>query len=120
MSEAREAAYAEALQECQRLAIERIQNADSAVKKDIYAADALMGIATIARRTLADISPAAVSLLAERYLPFPCPNCNRVRLLYEPQSGAIRCEKCLADTETLVSFQEALLARAALAPGEKA
>ena len=62
---AREAAYVGALQECQRLAIERIQNADSAVKKDIYAADALMGIATIARRALADTSPAAAALLAQ-------------------------------------------------------
>lgn len=65
-----------------------------------------------------DTSPAAAALLAERYLPFSCPNCNRIRLLYEPQSGAIRCEKCLADTETLVAFQEALSARVALAPGK--
>ncbi len=40
----------EALEECNRLAIERITTADAAVKVDVYAADALMGIATIARR----------------------------------------------------------------------
>ncbi|KKK63220.1 hypothetical protein LCGC14_2996460 [marine sediment metagenome] len=38
-----------ALEECQRLATERIRTADAAVKKDIYAADALMGIAVTAR-----------------------------------------------------------------------
>ena len=48
-----EALY-KALKECQRLAIERIETADAAVKKDVYAADALMGIATIARAAIKD------------------------------------------------------------------
>lgn len=43
---------AAALRECQRLAIERVKTADAAVKKDIYAADALMGIAVVARAAL--------------------------------------------------------------------
>ncbi|KKL70014.1 hypothetical protein LCGC14_2109110 [marine sediment metagenome] len=42
----------EALEECQRLAIERIETADAAVKKDLYAADALMGIAKTARAAI--------------------------------------------------------------------
>ncbi len=41
-----------ALKECQRLAIERISTADAAVKEDIYAADALMGIAKTARAAI--------------------------------------------------------------------
>jgi hypothetical protein len=56
------AAVVEALGECQRLAVERIKTADAAVKKDVYAADALMGIATTARRTLADIPAAGAKL----------------------------------------------------------
>ncbi len=42
-----------ALGECQRLAIERVSTADAAVKADVYAADALMGIAKTARDALA-------------------------------------------------------------------
>lgn len=42
-----------ALQECQRLAIERVKTADAAVKADVYAADALMLIAATARAALA-------------------------------------------------------------------
>jgi len=38
----------EALEECKRLAIERVGTADAAVKSDAYAADALMGIAKTA------------------------------------------------------------------------
>ncbi len=45
----------EALEKCKRLAIERVRTADAAVKKDVYAADALMGIATVARDALAAI-----------------------------------------------------------------
>ena len=41
-----------ALEGCQRLAIERITTADAAVKKDLYAADALMGIAKTARAAI--------------------------------------------------------------------
>ncbi len=42
----------EALKACQQLALDRIQNADAAVKTDIYAADALMGIAKITRAAI--------------------------------------------------------------------
>ncbi|HLE80070.1 MAG TPA: hypothetical protein VJA25_02120 [Dehalococcoidia bacterium] len=52
---------------------------------------------------------AARELRKERYLPLPCPNCARIRLLYSPINGQLRCEKCGADTETLVSFAEELL-----------
>lgn len=62
---AREAALAEALKECQQLAIDRIRTVDEAVKKDVYAADALMGIATLSHRALSDTSPAAAALLAQ-------------------------------------------------------
>ena len=55
----------EALAECQRLAIERVKTADAAVKKDVYAADALMGIATIARRALSSPSTGLYEALNE-------------------------------------------------------
>ena len=42
----------EALEKCQQLATERIKTADAAVKADVYAADALMGIAVTARAAL--------------------------------------------------------------------
>jgi hypothetical protein len=63
--DAEKAVLVVALKECQQLAIDRIRTADEAVKKDIYAVDALMGIATISRRALADPSPAAAALLAQ-------------------------------------------------------
>ena len=52
--EAANAAKDAALKECQRLATERIRTADAAVKADVYAADALMGIAVLARAALSD------------------------------------------------------------------
>jgi len=42
----------------------------------------------------------------ERYLPLPCPNCNRWRLLYSPVDSQLRCEKCGADTDTLAFHAE--------------
>ena len=54
--EAANAAKDAALKECQRLATDRIRTADAAVKADVYAADALMGIAVLARTAL---SPSA-------------------------------------------------------------
>ena len=42
-----------ALEECQRLAIDRVRTADTAVKSDVYAADALMGIAKTAHDAIA-------------------------------------------------------------------
>jgi len=48
-------------------------------------------------------------LRKEQYLPLPCPNCARIRLLYSPINGQLCCEKCGADTDTLVSFAEELL-----------
>ena len=42
----------EALEECQRLAIERIETADAAVKTDFYAVDTLMGIAKTSRNAI--------------------------------------------------------------------
>lgn len=41
-----------ALEQCQQLAIDRIKTADAAVKTDVYAADALMGIAKTARAAI--------------------------------------------------------------------
>jgi hypothetical protein len=63
--DAEKAVLVKALKECQQLAIDRIRTVDEAVKKDVYAADALMGIATLSRRALANTSPAAAALLAQ-------------------------------------------------------
>ncbi len=44
-----------ALEECKRLAIDHIRAADAAVKADVYAADALMGIAKTCLDALAGL-----------------------------------------------------------------
>ena len=36
-----------------------------------------------------------------RYLPIPCPVCNRLRVEYDPVSKTVVCEKCGADADVM-------------------
>ncbi len=57
---------------------------------------------------IADLKRLVKELKKERYLPVPCPQCDRVRLLYTPTNHRLECEKCGADNNMLVFFQEEL------------
>jgi len=36
-----------------------------------------------------------------RYLPIPCPICNRLRVKYDPAGKTVVCEKCGADADVM-------------------
>ena len=54
-----------------------------------------------ARPTFREAATRIAELERERYIGVPCPICDRIRLLYDPTTHDIRCEKCEATKDTI-------------------